>query len=573
MKPARAERLLLLFLPVVFLLFLIANRGAYQGYFMDDDLDNIAWTRGVRAVEFVQGFLDPRYAPNHFRPTAHFAYSMLANTAGLNYRWYVGLIHALHFANTLLLWSLLRRLNLPPGAAGVGALFFLFHMALFDALWKPMYQFDVWCALFSLLSLHAWMSRRWVFSFLAFWAAYKSKEHAVMLPAALAAYEWWLGEKRWRPLIAPALAALSFSLQALVLKRHEAGDYRMELSVLGLARTTVYYMTRVLLLPYAGLLLLLLPRRVRDRRLWFGLAFGVLMLAPMLALPARLSGAYLYLPMAGIALAIAVTASRLHWAFAAVFFLVWLPLNFQSLRDQRKAALTYAHENRAYVEGLSDLPSRHPGVYRFIYDGAPPGLRPWGIRGALRFLYRREDIELYSIEEQNLRNIFVTGPVALLNWDAPRRQLATVGRAPDEPDTSHVRMARPMPVWQLEEGWYALEGHYRWSKPVATARLYRPEGARQFAVKVLIGPQLIAGIGRGRLEVVLDGEPVGAAEYTEHGWRTYRFALQPASAGTVQVEFRATPPFQPSPADRVLGVAFGGFGFVTDREDESWGRL
>jgi hypothetical protein len=134
-------------------------------------------------------------------------------------------------------------------------------------------------------------------------------------------------------------------------------------------------------------------------------------------------------------------------------------------------------------------------------------------------------------------------------------------------------MARPMPVWQLEDGWYALEGHYRWSKPISTARLYRPEGATQFAVKVLVGPQLIAAIRRGRLEVLLDGKSIGAAEYSEHGWRTFRFTLPPAPPGSVEVEFRATPPFQPSPTDRVLGMAFGGFGFVKDREDESWGRL
>ena len=35
--------------------------------------------------------------------------------------------------------------------------------------------------------------RRWVLSFIAFWCAYKAKELAVMLPAVLFVYEYWLG--------------------------------------------------------------------------------------------------------------------------------------------------------------------------------------------------------------------------------------------------------------------------------------------------------------------------------------------------------------------------------------------
>ena len=468
---------------VVVLLFLVANRGAYHSYFMDDDLDNIAWTGGLRPHHFAEGFFDPRYYPNHFRPIGHFAYHVLANTAGLDYRWYVALIHGLHFANTALLWWLLRRLDLPPLASGAGALFFLFHMTLFDTLWKPMYQFDAWCALFSLLSLHCWFSRRWVLCFVLFWAAYKAKEHAVMLPAVFAVYEWWLGGKRWRPLIPFVLASASFGLQAALNNRTTTGDYELRFSALGLMRTVVFYGTRILLLPYLGFLLLLLPRRVPDRRLWFGLAFCALLLAPMLPLPTRLSGAYLYVPMLGVAIAAAVLAARVHWGFIAVFFALWLPLNFESMRDQRKAAIAYAHDNRAYVEALAGLPARHPGIRRFVYDGRPPGLQWWGIRGALRFLYRTGDIEIYPVEEKNLQEVFASGAVALLSWDGPRRQLSTVSRAPDAPDAPYLRMARPMPLWQLEEGWYPLEGHYRWTKPIATARLYRPAEARRFEVE------------------------------------------------------------------------------------------
>ena len=91
-------------------------------------------------------------------------------------------------------------------------LFFVFHMALFDAFWKPMFIFDVLCGLFCLLSMLAWRRSGkawWIASFAAFWMAYKSKEVAVMLPSVLLLYEFTLGERRWRRLL-PFLA-VSFS--------------------------------------------------------------------------------------------------------------------------------------------------------------------------------------------------------------------------------------------------------------------------------------------------------------------------------------------------------------------------
>ena len=43
------------------LLFLIANRGAYKGYFQDDELDNISWAPDVPKMEFLTGVLTPRF--------------------------------------------------------------------------------------------------------------------------------------------------------------------------------------------------------------------------------------------------------------------------------------------------------------------------------------------------------------------------------------------------------------------------------------------------------------------------------------------------------------------------------
>ncbi|MCX6635045.1 MAG: hypothetical protein NT090_08190 [Acidobacteria bacterium] len=296
------------------LLFLVANRGAYQGYFQDDELDNIGWTREVPAAGYISGLLTPRYSPLNFRPVGHGFFSLMGRWADLRFPPYVAAIHALHLLNVLLVWLLLRRLKLPALAAGAGTVFFAFHMGVFDALWKPMYVFDLLCALFSLTALLAWTHRRWVVSFVAFWLAYKSKELAVMLPLALTAYELWLsdetGRRRWGRLAPFFAVSLVFGLQAILGRHDPTHAYRMELSLAGLAKTIPFYSSRILLIPYAGLALLTLPLVARDRRVWFGLACLALFLAPLLILPGRVFGAYLYLPLAGLAVAVAAISAR-----------------------------------------------------------------------------------------------------------------------------------------------------------------------------------------------------------------------------------------------------------------------
>src|SRR5207247_9696277 len=105
-------------------------------------------------------------------------------------------------------------------------LFFAFDMAVFDFYWKPMYVFDLFCATFSLAATLLYTRRRYVLSFVAFWLAYKSKELAVMLPLALACYDFWLAEKKsWKPLIPFFVVSLSFGLQGPLLNHHPDNGY------------------------------------------------------------------------------------------------------------------------------------------------------------------------------------------------------------------------------------------------------------------------------------------------------------------------------------------------------------
>ena len=171
-------------------LFLISNRGAYRGYFHDDDLDTISWERYAPTAGFVQVIFSPYFQINNFRPAAAVNYQLLEKQFGLSFPPHVVLIHALHLLNIWLVWLLARRLGADIFGASAASLFFGFHMASFDIYWKPLFMFDLECATFCLLSLLFYTQRRFVLSFVAFWLAYKCKELGVMLPAVLVVYEF-----------------------------------------------------------------------------------------------------------------------------------------------------------------------------------------------------------------------------------------------------------------------------------------------------------------------------------------------------------------------------------------------
>jgi hypothetical protein len=431
-----------------------------------------------------------------------------------------------------------------------------------------MYVFDVLCATFCLLSLLLYAHGRIVWSFVAFWLAYKSKELAVMLPFVLVCYEFWLGRKRWKPLVPFVAAALSFGLQGLLLNpnRNLDNDYTFRFTPAALATTVRFYSGRLFLIPFGGLALAAAPLLTRDRRIWFGLAAMLLFFFPLALLPGRLFGAYCYVPLIGLALAGAVLANADRWRLTAAFFLLWIPWNYAHLRWYRKQALAIAAENRRYVTELIRFAANAPDIRTFLYDDRPPALNVWGIHGALQYVYKRSDLRLACIDDPDGQSALRDPALAVLSWDQLRSRLSVIARGPGTPDAAFIRMDRATPLWQLENGWYPLEAHYRWIRPEATARLFRPERAAGFELTVNIGPDLIRDIGRTEVRVLVGGQLVGTRQFVTNGWQTVRWGLTPSAAGPVEVKFQVQPVYRPSNRDpRPLGLAIGSFGFL-DKE-------
>ena len=542
-------------------LFVVAHRGAGGGYFNDDDLDNLRWTRHSPWPVFLQGLLDPRYSASNFRPAGHAVYKALGATAGLDYRYYVALIQLLHLLNVLLLWRVARRLGLAPAAQALACLFFAFHMAAFDACWKPMFLFDVLAAAWVLLSLLLYLQGRAWWALAPFWLAYKTKEVAVGLPVVLLLYEWLVGERRWRRVAPFAAVSLWFGAQALWRRPAAPTDYTLQFTLAAFWECLRFYADKVFLMPWAGFLLVPLALWRREAVVRWALASLPFCLGPLLFLPGRKFGVYLYLALVFLALAVGRLAGGWKPVWAVALFVPWLAFNFHVLRQERKAALTVAHENRAYVTQLGALEPAHAGASTLIFDGTPAWMSRWGVEAALRWFWRDAKVRVLPVEEVEAAPVGAGEEVLLVSWDRARHRMRALPRAAGGADSGYLAMDEATPVWQLLEGWYPREGSFRWIKPRARARLGRPASSSRFELKVNVGPPQVELGHRGRVEVFLAGRSLGIQEFPEHGWYTQIYRLPEGLPQTVEVEFRVDPPLRPPGDGRALGLAIAGFGF------------
>jgi hypothetical protein len=405
------------------IVFIGLNHTAYDGFFQDDELDNLRWAPSRPALTFVKGLLDPRFQTDNFRPVGHLYFAIMGRNFGLDFPPYMTPIFAIHLLNALLLYLLMRKLGIKEWCAIAAAAFFTLSATAFDAYWKPMYVFDLLCTTFSLASILLYSHRRWVPSFIAFWLAYKAKELAVMLPAVLAAWEYWFGERKFRVLIPFGLAALSFGIQGIAMNPNKDNEYTFQFTFNALRHTAPFYAHRFLMFKLSGFLLFALAF-IRDRRIWFGLSAMLLLMVPLMFLPGRLFEAYAYLPLACAAIAMGAAAS--HWkpAWAWIALAIWMPFNFAEWRDERRAKLDLDDQIFSFVDSVGKFAARNPDVLTFVYDGVPPGFHDWGAAGAWDIAHHRIDLPSAYAGWPAGRKALAGQTVAFGSWDHERRQLS-----------------------------------------------------------------------------------------------------------------------------------------------------
>ena len=545
------------------ILFWISNRGAYKGYFDGDDLDNLQMTSSIGSDLFVENFFSPKLDQSNFRPVGHAFYRFFGRRNQLNFPAYIAFIHAVHSLNVLLLWLLLRALGFSPSSAAFGLLLFAFNMGAFEIYWKPMYVFDLFCATFTLLSMLLWIHNRWILSFFAFWCAFKSKEVAIALPAVLALIEYILGSKRWKHLIPFVAVSVNFGVQAAFGNRGRDDAYTLRFTWNAFVTCVTYYGNRILVVPYGGVLVAALLL-IRDKRARVGVLAIILFMGPMLFLPGRLFGVYLYVPLIGLSIAAAAFGDKAGRIATALLILVWLPLNYREMQHRRSEYLAQSDQNRDYVMQIQTLLRQHPSIDTFIFDKFPEGLHPWGVRAAVRSADAHKQAEIRTPEALAMAN---APNLAYLIWTPLSARLQILARDKDTPDIPYIAMDDHTPPWQFGNGWHGIEGNFQWTNLIADVRLARPPGATRFEMLVNVGPLLIEKLKKVKLEVLIDGLKIGEREFDKAAWVALAFPAPPSKSSTANVQFRASPGYfyeDHNPAD-ALGIAIGGFGFPTEQ--------
>jgi len=534
MKPplARYGMLLACFLAAA-VLFYFANRAAYKGWFSSDDLDKTGWPTFISSQEFVQEILTPKFSADLFRPVGYLYYRFLGRAFKLWYPPYVAVLQAFHLVNVLLLFVLLRRLGFSDLASGAATLFYAFHAALIDAFWQPQYIFEVLTSILCLVTVMLYLRGHWIVGLIPFWLAYKSKEIAVTLPAALLAFEWFLGERKWKRLIPYFLISLNFGLQALW-HNHSVSSvsgYGLWFTPHVLWTTVSYYASAVFFVPFAGFALLLLPVFVRDRRLYTGLIFMVSLFVPMFVLPGRLERVYWYIPMIGLAIALAVIASRTpRWAIA-LFFVLWLPVNYIVLREKRRSLLAVGDEHRWYTTSLAEYARHVPKLNAVVYQGIPRYMGAWGVEGAIRHVFGFDvDVAWYG-DVPKARQAMAKVPMAIIGYYPEDRRVKGLLRTRDEP-SSYIRFTDEIPGYQFGAGWDHDWGRHSVIASDAEVTLSRPAESKEFEI-VAWRP-----VGTAKITVLEDGHSLGTQPLSGPRFQPLRWTLTGAAPGNRTIAIR-----------------------------------
>lgn len=409
--------------------FIALNFRVYDGFFQDDELANLNWTPLLPLRDYLIALINPLFAPDNFRPVGHLYFALMGRAVGLDFPPWMTPIFAIHLINAALLFWLLRKLAIEPWCALAGVAFFTLSATAMDAYWKPMYCFDLLCTTFSLASILLWAYRRLVLSFIAFWLAYKSKELAVMLPAVLLAYEYWLGERKFLPLIPFLIASLSFGLQGFLLNPNKNNDYTFRITMHALEKTIPFYAHRFLLFRFSGLALFALAL-VRDRRIWFGLTAMVCFVFVLLFLPGRVFEAYGYLPLTGAVIAFTAAASRVNPAWLWLALALWMPINIRQLLREQSVKLSNDDEAYAFVDTIGIWAAQNPRIVTFVYNGLPNGFHPWGVTGAWDVVHHTLGLHTYSRNWPETPHVMQSGTVALGTWDTASKTLSIRIRDP-----------------------------------------------------------------------------------------------------------------------------------------------
>ena len=412
-------------------MFIALNYRAYDGFFQDDELDNLSWAPHLDAGDFARGFLNPAFAVDNFRPVGHLYFAVMGRMFGENFPPWMTPIFALHLINGTLIFLLARKLKVGAWHALAAVAFFLWSAGAMDSYWKPMYCFDLLCTTFSLGSILLYAQRRWVLSFVAFWCAYKAKELAVMLPLVLVAWEWWFGARKFWRLIPFVLISLSFGLQGLWRNPNIDNEYTFRFTPEALARDGAFLCATISLVSWQRVAAVVVGVRSRSARLVRVNGSRLLSVYAAVSSGAVVE-AYAYLPLACVALALAAAATRVRPAWAWLALALWMPVNLHVLHREQGAKLVADDEAFAFVDALNGWVRKNPGIETLVYDRPPGAYHHWGVTAAWNIAHKRLNLPAYYVDWPQAKKALERDTVAYATWDAKAQRLVLSVRRPGQ---------------------------------------------------------------------------------------------------------------------------------------------
>lgn len=510
-------------------LFLVANRGAYDGYFSDDDFENLVNNTLAGFDIFWRGFLSFQYDFYNFRPLGHVFFRWMGQAWGLQFAPYVILIQLFHLLNAWLVYWVARS-ALDSKAAAIAAIFFAFHPALLAAHWKPMYIFDLLCGMTLMSAYYCYRQGWWIGSVVLFWCAYKSKEIAILFPLVLVLEEWF-GQRRWMRLWPFLTISLSFGVQALAANRvRPRSAYTLQFSAAALGEGLRFYGRASWGVPWVLMAGWTWMKASERRGIAGGILAATLLLGPLLLLPGRLYAVYLYVPLMFGAVAVGAALSRRSGRVLLVVLLAYAWLGLRELQRFRRAELAQAQLTREFVESACVALKGSRSVVKASYEGAPIGLNIWGVEGALRLCSGNlwlvlQPWDLRKIQEQE----------AVIRWT----------KIPGS--RGFVELTRF--DGELSGDWYAWDGSFRWMGERGKARVRVSVGDRRLVLDLVAAPA-------DEIEVLVNGNSLGNHRMQQHGEQRLVFeAATLGAAGNIDVEIWARPTRRLGNDARELGAA------------------
>lgn len=533
--------------------FLIANRAAFEGYFSEDDLDNLSWATVAGTDSFLKELVSPIFSATNTRPTGGLFYRFAGLSFGLHYTRYIPPLFAIHLLNAGLLFWIARRKGAGEIGASAACVFFLFHAALLEAWWKPMYIFDLLAASFCLASWLLFSSRYWLAALIPFWLAYKSKEVALFFPVVLALDHW----KRAIPFF---LISANFGMQALLVNSKRDTVYTLRFTPQAVLTTVPFYLKQAVLNQLGALLLAPLLYLCRAKELAKGLLGSVALMIPLLFLPARLFSLYLYVPMLPLVIALAFLFERAPRILLGVGLICFLGLDYQVLREKRKTELALGQESRAYVEQLGQAHQVSPLAATAYFENAPIGLQLHGMRGALRLITKDPGARVLDPEKEEARFEARDHELPTLSWYRPSHRLTILPHQYGEAKLSAINFGIPASAWQLKSGWYEREGNFRWASPNAKLMLNAFAEADKLRVRFNIGSTIIAAVQKLDVKFLMEGIEVGTSSFSTPGTPIVTYSLNKHFSGPVELTILSSPGYFAPGDDRKFGVALMSIG-------------